>query len=511
MRRRAVLVVLVLTAVMVAGCTSGHTRSSPSAVGDHTRASTKAHPNVLLIMTDDQALADLKWMENVRTMLAAKGTTFDGISSEPLCCPARASVLTGQFGQNNGVRSNRGPHGGYPALNHRALANSVAVWFHNAGYSTGFTGKFLNGYNRSTMPDPHPGWTDWEPLVKGVYNYHRFTIDNNGTPQRHRTYQTGFLTDNAIRMLDDFSDRKRPFFMWLSYVAPHSECRPVHELSCWSPPTPAPRDRHKFADVVPPSVHQPSFLTPPRHATTALGVLGGYDKFTRKQVVSWFRQRIRSLQAVDRGVRRVLNTLKKHHQLSNTVIMFCSDNGWVYGQHDYMGKVLPFEESLRVPMIIRGPGFPAGKVVHQVLASVDIAPTLADAAHVHPTMRVDGHSALGYLKPRYAMGWRDLLIQMGAVRRWQDKAGWYYRGIRTPRYTMVYYPNTDQYALYDRKHDPFELDNVASKAQYAGIRATLLDRLPRLGRCFGQDCNIAWRHLPNPGPPRPQSHPADAH
>ena len=167
---------------------------SYTALPARTRNGGHARPNVLLITTDDQTLTDLAVMPRTRRLIAGQGVSFDGMSPHPLCCPARAEILTGQFAQNNGVRSNRGPYGGYKRLHTR---NTIATWMQDAGYRTIFMGKFLNGYNAEVYSGHAPGWDDWNPTVRGVYNYDHFTVRHNDRLRTYHKYQTDVFTDLA--------------------------------------------------------------------------------------------------------------------------------------------------------------------------------------------------------------------------------------------------------------------------------------------------------------------------
>ena len=149
-----------------------------TAVGAATPEDTtqSSRPNVVVVLTDDQNDYDLRWMPLTREALGDGGMEFtDAISPHPLCCPARAEMITGQYAQNSGVRHNNGPHGGYAALD---PAETIGQWFQDAGYQTGFVGKYLNGYHAND--GRNAGWSLWDPLVQGVYEYFDFGFFNDG-------------------------------------------------------------------------------------------------------------------------------------------------------------------------------------------------------------------------------------------------------------------------------------------------------------------------------------------
>jgi len=160
----------------------------------------------VLITTDDQTLADLRFMPITQRLLRDQGVTFTGLSPHPLCCPARAQILTGQYAHNNGVYSNDGVRGGYQALRRQS---TVATWLNAAGYQTAFIGKFLNGYARADIGDSTPGWDVWHPGVR-IYDYNHFTVNHNGRLQTHDTYQTDYFAGLGARTIRTFADDSRP-------------------------------------------------------------------------------------------------------------------------------------------------------------------------------------------------------------------------------------------------------------------------------------------------------------
>ena len=202
-----------------------------------------------------------------------------------------------------------------------------------------------------------------------------------------------------------------------------------------------------------------------------------------------------SLRAVDDHVARLVKMLRDTHQYRNTVIVFLSDNGWLQGQHRITGdKFLPYEESLRVPFILHGPGIPVDRTIHGQVSNVDFAPTLLDLAKAKPGRTMDGTSLVPTARHPSKLPNRALEIEALAplfegdipINAWDRP----YRGVRTNRYTYVVYTETGDVELYDRRNDPFELDNVADDPSYAAARARLANRLARLEHCKGRGCNV---------------------
>jgi arylsulfatase A-like enzyme len=215
-----------------------------------------------------------------------------------------------------------------------------------------------------------------------------------------------------------------------------------------------------------------------------------------KQLQLDYEGRIGSLLAVDDHVKKLVGILRRTGQLSNTLIVFVSDNGWLQGQHRIPGdKFLPYEESLRVPLILRGPGVPAGRVVRGQVSNVDFAPTLVDVANARAGRTMDGVSLLPAVRNPARRPKSAIEIEAPAplfegnipVNAWDRP----YKGVRTDRYTYVVYTETGEQELYDRRTDPAELRNVAADPAFAAVKARLAAELTRLDTCRGAaQCNV---------------------
>ncbi len=458
--------------------------------------SSLARPNIVLITTDDQTLADMHVMKQTRRLLAARGTTFEGISPHPLCCPARAEILTGQFAHNNGVYSNVGPHGGYRAFD---TSSTLATWLHRAGYNTSFMGKFLNGYNARSIDDRTPGWDSWQPTVAGVYNYNDFTIDENGEAREYTDdYQTDVYADLGVDQIGSLAAKPAPFFLWQSFVAPHGSCQAKDELRCWGPPKSAIRHRGMFPNATPPAFNDPAYNEANvRDKPSFVRKQPRIHKGKRENILNVYRARLRALQAVDEAVQRMVAKLRQTDELANTLIIFTSDNGYLMGEHRLRGKNQPYEQALKVPFVMRGPGVPEGVVRDRVGATVDIAPTIAAAAGVTPGITTDGQNLLDVVAGE-SPGWKSLLIQAGAKAQLDDEEDWFFRGVRTSRYTYVSYPHTGEQELYDRRRDPSQLTNESRDSRYRAIRIALRKQLRALDDCSGVDCRATFAPLPRP-------------
>jgi arylsulfatase A-like enzyme len=453
-----------------------------------------ARPNVVVFETDDQTAASLKAMPNVQRLMVDRGASFDNsFVSLALCCPSRATFLTGQYAHNHGVIDNVLPWGGYPKLDG---SDTLAVWLRDAGYRTILVGKYLNGYGSRRPKEVPPGWTDWHGLVgESTYRYFDFTMNDNGVTRRYPRdlglYQTDVLAQRAVSMVASAARDRRPFFMWNTFVAPHFTFAKVREpddppTSITRTPDPAPRDRNKFAGTPlpsPPSYNERDISDKPE--TVRIGH-PRIDARVHAAIQENYQQGLESLQAVDRAVGRVVAELQRTGQLDRTLLVFTSDNGYFYGEHRLpREKILPYEPSIRVPLVIRGPGVPAGVHRPQLVSNQDLAPTILDYTNVEPGLREDGTSLFPLMRePGDELG-RDLLIE-GFYRRKTARAI-SFSGVRSRHYFYAEYTDGER-ELYDLAHDPDELVNRDLEARYSGIEAQLAARLARLRSCAGRSC-----------------------
>lgn len=485
----ALLVVLVATLATVTandGATPAgsvrmvQTTQNPSA----TPAARDDRPNLVFVLTDDMRDGDLDHMPITRRLVADQGMEFtDAISPHPLCCPARAQLATGQYAQNNGVQHNRGVHGGFGALDPTREASS---WFRDAGYRTGFVGKFLNGYGPQ---DVRPaGWSRWDALTRGVYDYVNFSMTGDGVPRRYTdSYVTSVIEDHANRAVRDFAESGDPFVVYAWHLAPHYRITP--EGGRGLPPA-EPQDRDLFLDARPESFDDPAFNE--TDVSDQPAYLRRLAPVTRDEVSAENTARLQSLQAVDRAVGSLVDTLAEEGVLDNTYIVFSSDNGYSLGEHRFIGKDVLTDEALQVPLLVRGPGITPGSSSDLPVTLVDLPTTFAALLGVSPAWQVDGTSLAPTLRGD-GQAFRDTtLIQTG--RTLGD--GWSHRGVRTERY-LYGTDGTDGF-LYDRLLDPEEMVNRIDDPAYAEVRAALELRRTELVGCAGWTCNQVFGPLPEP-------------
>jgi N-acetylglucosamine-6-sulfatase len=452
--------------------------------------SAPGQPNFVVIMSDDQTVGELSGMHQTLSDVAAKGVTFDRFAtSYPLCCPSRTTFLTGQYSHNHGVLGNGTPIGGYPAFDKQ---NTLASWLQEAGYHTIQIGKFLNGYplptNRKEVP---PGWNEWYAcLDASENNYFDYTLNENGTLVHYGTAASDYKTDvYAQKALTAISDRAalgpsgQPFFMFLAFTAPHL------------PATPAPRDANKFRGAKAPRAKsfneadvsdKPSFIRKlPRLTGRKIRKLDGR-----------YRQRLRTLLAVDRAVGRVVDELGSDGMLDNTYVLYLSDNGFFFGQHRLpKGKYLAYQGSSRTPTLMRGPGIPAGDHSDALVGNVDLAPTILELSGATPTVTVDGRSLMPYAQDPDKTSDRPILLEANTVD--DPSIGIPYAGILTPRYKYIRYRDNEK-ELYDLVRDPGELRSRDRDPRYRRTLNALAARLATLQNCSGPSCRAAAGPIPGP-------------
>lgn len=441
-------------------------------------------PNFVLITTDDQRADDMQWMPYTRELLGGHGVTFtDAISPHPLCCPARAELMTGQYGQNSGVTHNDGISGGFEAM--KDPAQSLAAWLQADGYRTAMTGKYLNDYK--PKHGIQTGWTHWNPSIKGIYAYRDTTFYNDGKPARHLDHSDDVIVDYTTEFIREFSAENKPFFVWASQLAPHVVVRgPERGYAL-----PAPRHAGTFNRANPARTN-PSYATgvvdgPPVGDLTKMGLMD--EKY---------RTGIEALQAVDEGVKSIVDTLRATGELENTYIIFASDNGLHLGEHGLNGKNTIFEEAVRIPLLVRTPT--AQSVFSPMpVTLVDIPATIVDLAAADPTRLIDGDTFAPVLAGR-EQGWRDTqLIQTGTDIQDSAGPGWEVRGVRTSRWTYGENLLTGLVELYDRDTDPHQLINLAGVSTYKATVSELARRLNILRACAGDVCRRSFA-APIPAP-----------
>ena len=353
-------------------------------------AAAPQRPNVLVLETDDQTLAEMAVLPNVRRLIGDQGVTFDNnFDSFSLCCPSRATFLTGQYSHNNNVRGNAPPQGGYQALD---KSNTLAVWLQRGGYYTVHLGKFLNGYGRQNPTEIPPGWSEWHGSVDPTtYRYYNYTLNEGGTlhtfcatPQPS-CYQTDVYRDKANEIIKRRATQG-PFFLWVAFLGDHSGTpREPDDPPQLGTPVPAPRHHDALKGTPlpkPPSFNEADVSDKPQ-------VIRRRPLLNARRIAAiqenW-QQRRETLMSVDEAISSIVETLRQTGELDNTLILFTSDNGFFHGEHRVAnGKVLWYEPSIHLPLLMRwtaNKSLPRGVHRSQLAMNVDDAETILDAANV---------------------------------------------------------------------------------------------------------------------------------
>jgi arylsulfatase A-like enzyme len=437
-----------------------------------------AAPNVVVIETDDQTVADLAAMPRTRALIGAEGITFTrSFVSLSECCPSRATFLTGRYAHNHGVLAVGAPFGGFRRLDG---TETLPVWLQRAGYATGVVGKYLNGYGRGDPFLVPPGWTSFEGLLgPSTYRFYDFTMNVDGALVTSADYQTDVITDRSLAFIRRHAER--PFFLWATYVAPHVG-RPRDLGDPVALPSAVPAVRHNVAFLATPLPRPPSFNE--RDVSDKPPLIRNRSPLKPWQIramTETHRQRLASLLAVDEGVARIVAALRDSGELADTVLIFTSDNGFLAGQHRVRsGKVLAYEPSIRVPLLMRGPGIPRGVRSARLVWNGDLAPTILDLAGAQAPFALDGRSLLAP-----APGGRAILLEGPPTHHTNGLPR--FTGLRTDRFKYIEHLWGAR-ELYDLRRDGDETRNLARLPRLAGVKARLGRRLDRLRACAGAGC-----------------------
>ncbi|KAJ5761772.1 uncharacterized protein N7511_005154 [Penicillium nucicola] len=365
--------------------------------------SNEAHatrPNILFVITDDQDLElnSINYTPQITKHIRDRGTFFrNHFVTTALCCPSRVSLWTGRQAHNTNVTDVSPPYGGYPKFVERGFNDAfLPVWLQQAGYDTYYTGKMFNSHTVDNYHSPHINGFNGSDFLLDPYTYSYLNSTyqrNHEPPVSHEGEHTiDVITGKALGFLDDALEGDRPFFLAVSPVAPHSNVDP-HAISSgkiiMSEPIPLERHQHLFENV-----------TVPRRANfnpdKASGVSWVRDLPQQNESVvayndHFYRSRLRALQGVDELVDSLVTRLEESGQLDNTYIIYTSDNGFHIGQHRLPpGKTCGFEEDIRVPLFIRGPGVAEGLEQDAVTTHVDLAPTFFHIAGIPARADFDG-------------------------------------------------------------------------------------------------------------------------
>jgi N-acetylglucosamine-6-sulfatase len=420
-----------------------------------------SRPNIVILLSDDQRWDTITptFMPNVWNNLVNAGTLFPASRStaftnafvpNPLCCPSRTSILTGRYSHSTGVYANKGPFGGFAAFDDK---HTMATDFHDAGYRTALIGKYLNGYPAASSTYIPPGWDRWFAVDTGAfYDYHASrnwrTLLNGRTLIHGRKrfyadapadYVTRVLSDQAISFVKDAAGDGDPFFLYYSFTAPHN------------PAIPEPIDAGRFASVPLPQPPSYNVVDDP----TGAGKPAFIRDLPEQDATLLHQLQLESAYGIDRAIGQLLEVLPP-----NTILAYLSDNGYLWGEHRWVSKVVPYNESIRIPMILTsldGSFSLPSSISNDIVLNVDLRPTLEAAAGVPLSTSVDG---LDWARdpPRSAF-----VLEHGGD-------GISYCGARELDWMYVRYSDGFE-ELYNESADPYELNNLATSPVAADDQA----------------------------------------
>jgi N-acetylglucosamine-6-sulfatase len=423
--------------------------------------------NVIVVLTDDQragTFAEMPWLGSQLARADSGWTEFpNAFANTPLCCPARASLLTGLYAHHTGVLDN--DDGG-----ELDASSTIATWLHDAGYRTGLIGKYLNGYPFGRLAFIPPGWDRFVAKENqvGATVYRDFHAVDQGSPMFVRPYATDWLAERALGFVRT-APPTRPFFLLFAPSAPHD------------PWIPAVRHRGVFDGL---AVEEPP---------TVAGALRGAPPWVRSlpfpsaaQRATWFEDQRRAAEtmlAVDEAIHGIVTSLGD--RLENTVIFVLSDNGYSFGEHRWEGKMCPYDACVRIPMAVYTPGSAVVAADDAFVSIVDLAPTILELAGAPPVAGRDGTSFAATLDGDGADSSEHRAQAVFLEWTGDDRVpAW--RAVRTPESTLIRYADGFE-ELYDPggrlgRADRWEANNLAQDPRAIGV---LFRLRALLGRVLG--------------------------
>jgi N-acetylglucosamine-6-sulfatase len=467
-----------LTLGLLTGCNAGAPKAAttPKAASTPEAASAPGKTNIVMVLTDDLSMNLLPYLPHVQA-LQKQGTTFANYTvTDSLCCPSRSSIFSGRFPHDTGVFTNGGKDGGFQTFKSRGEESSTfATDLQAAGYRTAMMGKYLNGYLPKDKYVP-PGWNEWDVAGNGYPEYN-YKLLSNGRIEAHGHTPADYLTDvvsgKASSFITSSAQAGKPFLIEVATFAPHG------------PYTPADQDKDKFPGLTAPRTAAYDKL--PADAPPWLAGRAPLTASEQTAIDTAFRKRAQAVQAVDRMIGSLEDTLDKAGVADHTVVVFTSDNGYHMGEHRLNpGKQTAFDTDIHVPLVMAGPGIAKGATVSQPAENIDLRPTYDALAGASTPNNVDGQSLVPLLGGHTPANWRTagLIEHHGPDNDATDpdhpapNSGnpTTYEAIRTVDYTYVEYTDGAK-EYYDHKADPDQLDNTVKQLppdRLATLHQTLL-------------------------------------
>ncbi len=459
-------------------------QDAPAQTGAHRR------PNIVFVLTDDLSMNLLQYMPHVLQM-EKDGVTFTNFFvTDSLCCPSRTSIFTGKYPHDTGVFTNTGEDGGYAVFHKRGLAQATfAAALATSGYHTALLGKYLNGYQPENGQEP--GWTSWAVGGNAYPEFHYF-LNQNGQINYYGSNPGDYLTDIVsgigTRLVRQSADT--PLMIEIATFAPHF------------PYTPAPRDADAFPGLRAPRTPAYNAATD-ANAPEWLKAIPPLSEFEMNKLDGDFRKRAQSMRAVDAMIGELQAAVAAIGQQDNTYFVFSSDNGYHMGEHRLRaGKLTAFDTDIHVPLVVTGPGVPAGRTVDEIVENIDLCPTFEELGGAAIPADVEGRSLVPLLHGQAVSQWRTAaLVEHHRPEGWPDdpdapghRSGNppTYEAIRTATAAYVEYV-TGEKEYYDLAADPNELHNTYSSLN-GDAKASLHALLNAIQNCHdAQSCSVADR------------------
>ncbi len=470
---------------------SSHAELPTGPRADRRAARPADRPNIVFVLTDDLSTNLLPYMPHVLE-LQRRGLTFSRyFVTNSLCCPSRSSILTGGYPHTTQVLTNGGPDGGYAEFHYRRNdERTFATSLDAAGYTTALMGKYLNGYwvspARSTpLLSIPPGWDEWY-VAGGRQGYSGFdyTLNENGLLVDHghepQDYITDVLSAKAVDFVHRVAGTGSPLLLEVSTFSPHL------------PYTPAPRNAEDYPGLTYPRT--PAFDAATGGAPRWLGIRKPLSAKVKDNMDTAFRMRAQAVRSVDDLIKNLMDALEAEGMLDDTYIVFSSDNGYHMGEYRLRpGKMTAYDTDIHVPLIIAGPGVPAGITSDALVANIDLCPTFEELGHGEPTSLVDGHSLVPLLAGEPPAEWRRAVLiehrrpetaaQAGPDRQAPTEGPPSYSAMRLRNALYVEYAD-GEFEYYDLVNDPYELHDLAPRLTPAR-RQSLSRSLAALVACRG--------------------------
>ena len=423
-------------------------------------------PNVLLIVTDDQPLGTMSAMPETKRLLGDEGTRFaNAFAATPNCCPSRASIMTGQYAHNHDVTQNS-----------KALqleqGETLQRHLHDAGYYNAAIGKFLNRWPIDRPPPHFDRWTTFSSTSNNAHYYSGGRWNVDGTVRQVDEYATSFVERKTLEYLETAAESGQPWFLYVAPTAPHTDLQQLARVETSHQDDPVEKWHPEPSVGEENRADKPSFV----RALDFEDEGGGRSR----------EAQLRSLISVDELVAGVFERLSELGQDRNTLVIYLSDNGYMWGQHGIVTKHFPYSESVRIPLFVRWPDkVEASHVDRRLVSTVDVAPTVLDALGIPFRAEPDGRSLLDTDSRRHA-----LLLEhwsSGALRMPQ------WASVRARSFQYIeYYRRKDVIGqeYYDLRSDPFQLSNLLGDDDPSNdpdLRS-VIKLLADFRRCSGSSC-----------------------